>query len=150
LLPIDPATSRRGGFTLVEVVLALGIFAFCIVAMVGLMQVALSSSRDSRVDSSVAGLISNLSADLKSQAPDALEAFDDGERFFDYSGMPVLSGTEFSVHFRARLVAAEPASVAGAFSLSGGTNLRTWAVTVNYPAPQYGRSLRFLVGRRSW
>jgi uncharacterized protein (TIGR02598 family) len=134
----------------VEVVVAIGIFAFCIVALVGLMQVALSSSRDSQVDSSMAGLISNLSANLNALEPNELQNVAGSEHFFDLAGVPVASGAEDSVHFRARLEAVDPSVLDGAFSLPAGTNLRAWVVSVEYPAPEYARSSRFLLGRRSW
>ncbi len=46
--------SRRRAFSLIEVVLALGIVSFALVAILGLMSVGLDSSRDSIDDTAVA------------------------------------------------------------------------------------------------
>lgn len=39
--------SRNSAFTLIEVVIALGIFSFAIISLIGLIPIALASSRDS-------------------------------------------------------------------------------------------------------
>lgn len=39
--------SRKSGFTLIEVVIAIGIFSFAITSLIGLIPIALKSSRDS-------------------------------------------------------------------------------------------------------
>jgi len=51
-------TKSTSGFTLVEVTLALGIFAFALVAMIGLLPVAMKSTRES-IDIAAATQIAN-------------------------------------------------------------------------------------------
>lgn len=146
----DSARSRRNGFSLVEVVVAIGIFAFCIVALIGLLQVALTSVRESQVDSSLASVMGNLSARLNTIDAAKLAGVDGTNQYFDLTGMPVASTNGASSYFRAKWSEVDTVTMDALFGLSGGINLRTWAVEIEYPAPQYGKSLRFLVGRRAW
>lgn len=57
---------RRAGFSLVEVVVALGITAFCLVAVFGLLPVALNTNRDSVQQTEAADLVSLIEGDLRS------------------------------------------------------------------------------------
>jgi type II secretory pathway pseudopilin PulG len=57
---------RRSGFSLVEVVIALGITAFSLVAVFGLLPVALNTNRDSVQQTEAADLLSLLEADIRS------------------------------------------------------------------------------------
>jgi len=58
----------RGGFSLVEVVLALGIFAFAIVVIIGLLSGLLDTSRESWVETRSAQIANGIFRDL---APDS-------------------------------------------------------------------------------
>lgn len=144
------APSSAGGFSLVEVVVAIGIFAFCIVALIGLLQVALTSVRESQVDSSLASVMGNLSARLNTIDATELSTVNGTNHYFDLTGMPLSASNDPSVYFRAKWTAVDSVTMASLFDLPGGVNLRTWTVAIEYPAPQYGKSLRFLVGRRAW
>jgi uncharacterized protein (TIGR02598 family) len=149
-LGIDPERSIGNGFTLVEVVVAIGIFSFCIVALIGLLQVALTSVRESQVDSSLASVIGNLSANLKTIDATELSSVDGTSQYFDLAGMPLAATNGVSTYFRAKWSEVDTAKMDSLFDLPGGVNLRTWVVAIEYPAPQYSKSLRFLVGRRAW
>ncbi len=149
-LGTEPVRSVRNGFSLVEVVVAIGIFAFCIVALIGLLQVALTSVRESQVDSSLASVMGNLSANLKTIDATELSGVDGTNQYFDLAGMPVAATNGVSVYFRAKWSEVDSATMDSLFGLPGGINLRTWAVEIEYPSPQYSKSLRFLVGRRAW
>ena len=50
----SPTARRSGGFSLVEVVIALGITSFVIIAIIGLLSTGLQSSRESAEDTSLA------------------------------------------------------------------------------------------------
>jgi len=135
-------SSTRPGFTLVEVVIALGIFSFCIISVLGLMQVALASSRDSQTDSSISSLVSNLSARLGS--------LDSNSVFFDRTGMPVQTNAMSSAYFRASLTPVDPAAVASTFGLTNGNSLQVWSVSIGHPSPAYGQTFRIILGGRKW
>lgn len=62
-------TSYRG-FSLVEVVIALGIIAFALVAILGMFPVAIGASRDSRTDTRAAGIARLIYGQLRGQPPD--------------------------------------------------------------------------------
>lgn len=61
--------SRRDGFSLVEVTLALGIAAFCMLAIFGLIPVGLSSNQAAVIQTEGAGVASQVAADLEAAAP---------------------------------------------------------------------------------
>lgn len=59
----------RSGFSLIEVVVALGVVAFAIVAILGLVPTGLQTSRNSQNDSRAAQIAQAVFASLASQAP---------------------------------------------------------------------------------
>lgn len=150
LLRTDSPRSFPVAFSLVEVVVAIGIFAFCIVALIGLLQMALASVRESQVDSSLASVMGNLSAQLNTIDAAELPSVAATNQYFDLTGMPLAATNLSSSYFRAKWDAVDSASIDSLFGLPGGVNLRTWAVSIEYPAPQYSKSHRLLIGRRAW
>jgi type II secretory pathway component PulJ len=61
----------RAGFSLVEVTLALGIAAFCLVTLFGLMPVGISSNQTSVEQTFAAGVAGRVAADLRNTPPPA-------------------------------------------------------------------------------
>ena len=61
--------ARRAGFSLVEVSLALGVAAFCLVALLGLVPVGISSNNASLAQTAAAGFASGIVADLQATPP---------------------------------------------------------------------------------
>ena len=57
--------SRNAAFTLVEVVLALGVMAFCLVPLFGLLPVGLNSNQIALEQTAAAGVASSVAADLR-------------------------------------------------------------------------------------
>jgi len=140
----------HGGFTLVEITIALGIFAFCIVAILGLLQVALNSSRDSRIDSSTCGILNNLEADIRAAAVPALGGTNFPDQYFDVAGNPLVSSNSPDVQFRVTLQRVSDQSVGNLFSLTNGSMLQLWAATISYPPPGYNQTKKFVFGRQAW
>lgn len=60
-----PVRSRQQAFTLVEIALALGIFAFAIIAIMGLFPIGLRSANDSRVETIVTQIARTVLSDLR-------------------------------------------------------------------------------------
>ena len=56
---------RRQGFSLVEVTLALGVAAFCLLAILGLLPVGLTSNRNAIEQTAAAGIATGIFADLR-------------------------------------------------------------------------------------
>ncbi len=93
-----------GAFSLIEVVIALGVVAFAIVAIMGLIPAAVDSAAESKRESRAAFIAQNVFANLEATPFLAARAFDDGnpidlsvERvgnqsvhmFFDVNGTPL-------------------------------------------------------------
>ena len=99
-------STSNAGFSLIEVVIALGIFSFCIVAIVGLLPVGMNSVRSVsnennaiHIASSIEGIwqvapqgstitMSNIITNLAISAPVANASY-----YFDEFGEPLASGT---------------------------------------------------------
>jgi len=63
-MPEKNPIARSGAFSLIEVVLALGLFAFCIVVILGLLGSVMGSSRDSWMESRAAQIARQITSDL--------------------------------------------------------------------------------------
>lgn len=61
--------SRLSAFTLVEVTLALGVTAFCLIAIFGLLPVGLKSNQAAIEQTVANGILSSVEADLRSTPP---------------------------------------------------------------------------------
>jgi uncharacterized protein (TIGR02598 family) len=61
-----PLRRRERGFSLVEVVIALGIISFAVVALLGLLTVSANSSRFSDEDTVIASIARQVTAELRS------------------------------------------------------------------------------------
>src|SRR5690349_21925159 len=57
--------NRAAAFSLVEVTLALGIAAFCLIAIVGLMPVGVQTNRNAASQTAATNLITTIVADLR-------------------------------------------------------------------------------------
>jgi type II secretory pathway pseudopilin PulG len=69
------ASSRSSAFSLVEVTLALGVAAFCLLAVFGLLPIGLNSDRNSTQQTAAASLARAIAADLR-VTPKTLPATD--------------------------------------------------------------------------
>jgi uncharacterized protein (TIGR02598 family) len=59
---------RRRGFSLVEVVMALGISSFCLLSTLALLPIGISSSRDSLEKTNAASIVAEISSDFRQAA----------------------------------------------------------------------------------
>lgn len=80
---------RKGGFSLVEIAVALGLVAFVLLALIGLMSVGLEAGRTSHLDTVQALIVGGVMTELALEDFDAIPAAQ--TRFFDYGGR-LLSG----------------------------------------------------------
>jgi uncharacterized protein (TIGR02598 family) len=60
-----PETYKRAAFSLIEVTLALGVAAFCFIAVFGLMQVGLQTNRNATSQTAATSIIAGVVADLR-------------------------------------------------------------------------------------
>jgi prepilin-type N-terminal cleavage/methylation domain-containing protein len=60
------ARTRSSGFTLIEIALAMAIFSFALVSMLGLLSVGLKNSRKASIQIAAANILSAIAADIQS------------------------------------------------------------------------------------
>jgi uncharacterized protein (TIGR02598 family) len=63
---ISTKTPGQNGFSLIEVVLAIGVAAFCLVVMLGLIPTGLNTNKDSSGETAAANIARNILSDLRS------------------------------------------------------------------------------------
>ena len=96
------ASWTERGFTLVEVLLALGIVSFAFMALCGMLPVGLKTYRDAMDATCRANIVRVISAEL-AQAPYAtIDAWNGQERFFSDQGLEVASAA--AARFRVKYV----------------------------------------------
>jgi uncharacterized protein (TIGR02598 family) len=91
--PSHRCDSRAAAFSLLEVVLALGVAAFCLIAVLGLLPVGVQTNRNASSQTAVSNIIATVVSDLRTTpaaattSPEFAITFD-AERtlFFDASG----------------------------------------------------------------
>lgn len=117
-------TSRHRGFSLVEVTLAIGIFSFALVGVVGLLASALQSSSETQRDSALASAVGTANVVIRSSDPTI---------------------SSLTLHFdRAGNLLPGPADAYFLFQLqsdgssAGFPNLEFWSARVTAPYPQTG------------
>lgn len=62
---MNPSPLFRAGFSLVEVTLALGVAAFCLIAIVGLLPLGVQSNQNTISQTAAASVLSSVIADLR-------------------------------------------------------------------------------------
>jgi uncharacterized protein (TIGR02598 family) len=87
-IPLHRTGSRQEAFSLVEVVLALGIFTFALVSMLGLVPVAMSSARSS-MDNAIAVQLADGLASKFAQTGFSFLPVQPSNHFFDDLGKEV-------------------------------------------------------------
>jgi uncharacterized protein (TIGR02598 family) len=89
---------RQAAFSLVEVVMALGIAAFCLVALLGLMPVGLKTVRDARGDSLRAEILKSM-GNIAQQTDYSLLGNLAGKKYyFDINGLVVNSTSADAIY----------------------------------------------------
>jgi uncharacterized protein (TIGR02598 family) len=116
--------SQRDGFSLVEVTLALGIAAFCLVAIFGLLPVGLNTSQSASQQTGANGILSAVISDLRATPPT------------QPPGLAV-SSQEYSIPIPANPVSSPPDPVTVFFSEAGGKVLTA-------PEARYRLTVQFL------
>jgi uncharacterized protein (TIGR02598 family) len=132
--------SRRhfsAGFSLVEVTLALGLAAFCLIALFGLLPLGVQTNQSSISQTAAASVLSSVVADLRATPRTSLTspqydiAFGTAKSlYFDSEGRAV-TPTDASAIPRYRVTITFPPSPAGAFAPTFVTLKVTWPALVN-------------------
>jgi len=127
-LPPDCAGKKRG-FSLIEVMLALGVFSFGVLSIVGLMATGLDSTADSRTNLAIANITRQLRASLQATPYSSVAS---GTSYsFTYGGYPVTSAT--GAYYTATLSPVSPVYPSSASTTT--TNAFIVDVQITYPYP---------------
>jgi uncharacterized protein (TIGR02598 family) len=89
---------RQAAFSLVEVVMALGIAAFCLVALLGLMPVGLKTVRDARGDSLRAEILKSMGNIAQQTDYSLLSNLAGKKYYFDINGLVVNSTSADAIY----------------------------------------------------
>lgn len=103
-VPGHPAeTSRPRGFSLVEVAMALGIFAFAMMGLIGLLPTAVNTHRDAKEDTILAQIKQRLAAEVVFTEGARLAELHNFSRSFDAEGRELLPSEESRAVYRGRI-----------------------------------------------
>jgi len=129
---------RQGGFSLVEVTIAVGLFAFVMLPIIGLMSTGLGTMRRAMDDTVLAGIAREIVAEAQRENWNNLARFD-GETFY-YTDEGVRAATEEEANggFVAQVALANPPSLLPA----GHSTARLLRVTVRHFADPNNRLVR--------
>lgn len=130
----------RNGFSLIELTMAVGIISFCLVAILGLFSIGLTSSRESINDMVQASILAGLNAEMRS-----LDGFDPASvRYFDADG-GALTNSQGAIYAARLSTTGVPDSEIPDVS----PYLDRVAVTITWPEPAPGQTNVFYVTLRS-
>ena len=132
------------GFSLVEVVIAIGVASFCLIAVLGLLPVGMKANKDSSNQTTAAGLAMAIASDLKAtpattpaistnsttyrlSIPPAGSAATTSTLYLSEDGSTNASASDFKSSYRATVTITPPAS--GLKSATAARILVTWPAT---------------------
>jgi uncharacterized protein (TIGR02598 family) len=126
------------GFSLVEVTLALGVAAFCLVALFGLLPLGMQTNQSSISQTAAASILSSVVADLRATpktSPTSSQyyiTFGTAKvLYFDAEGRAV-TPADPAANPRYRVSITFPASPSGAFAPTFASLKISWPATVNF------------------
>jgi len=125
----------RGGFTLVEVTLALGLTTFAVMAVVGLLPVGLGGLRQAAEDTVRAQIIKEMDARLGMADSSTLFATTPGnsaplQAWFNHDGQLLRSGTDPSARFRVVTTQQAPQFPGSANANAAADSLRVFQIQI--------------------
>jgi uncharacterized protein (TIGR02598 family) len=133
-------TRRRSfsaGFSLVEVTLALGVAAFCLIALFGLLPLGMQTNQSSISQTAAASMLSSVVADLRATPKTSPTSSQYNITFgtakvlyFDAEGRDV-APTNPAANLRYRLTITFPASPGGAFAPTFASLKVSWPAKIN-------------------
>lgn len=125
------------GFSLVEVTLALGVAAFCLIALFGLLPLGVQTNQGAISQTAAASVLSSVAADLRATPRTSLTSplygitFGTATfRYFDAEGRSVIP-TDASTNPRYRVTITFPAGPVGAFAPTFASLKVTWPALVD-------------------
>ena len=105
--------SRLSGFSLVEVTIALGVFAFAVLGLMGMLPIALQTHRDAKLDTVLSQIKQRLAAEVLLTDGANLANLSTIEKKFDVEGRELASNApDIDIVYRAK-IALQPFQVPG-------------------------------------
>ena len=148
---LRPALRRQArlhytAFSLIEVVLAVAIVSFSLLAIIGLLPVGLTSVRDSENDQAVGQIATQLRGQLQQISfvganAGNISQLSGSNNFYTAEGLLITSSLTNLVPYYRATFAVNKAGVAG--SAFNTANADTVVVTLAYPAPVYNQTTTF-------
>jgi len=111
------ARSRKRAFSLIEVTIAIGIVAFSLVPLLGVIPVGLGVTQDAMMQTARSHIIKQISSDLGALPFSKITAYLAVDQYYDYEGNRVESASSSSI-FVATMSSALP-NYPGSSSLTG-------------------------------
>jgi len=107
------ARKFQRGFCLAEVLIAIGITSFALVAMLGVIPVGLQSIKESVFVTSQAAITESLVANAQRTPWDKLDAWNGAMRYFSIEGYPAATADSAAFEVTTRLVKSVPGASTG-------------------------------------
>jgi uncharacterized protein (TIGR02598 family) len=124
---------KKRAFSLVEVVLALGIFSFAILSILGLMATGLNTVKSSSTSMTIANISRNLRADLQATPFTSLTLNSSITYYFTDRGNPTT--TPANAYYVAVLTPLAPTYPGNAASVLTSANAFNITAKISYPYP---------------
>ncbi len=144
--PNAESRHEASGFSLVELIIALGLFSFCIVSIIFLLSSGLSSSHDTQRDAAFGAILRSMDVELRSRSS-SIAGVNDLTLYFNAAGGIVTNTSSQDVIFRAVVKRIAPASAAATAGITNTSKFSMWRVDIAYPSPTYNlTSSPYLIG----
>jgi len=130
-----------GAFSLIEIVIALGIVSFCVIPLLGLMTSGLQASKNSQQDTVLALAAKYILSDLRGQTFSSLNVGATTNYLFDYQGDPLSSNSPPSQHAyytAAVTITANPLAAVTSWNTNASPNLLGVKITFDWPGQTNG------------
>jgi len=124
--------TQKSGFSLVEVVIAIGIFAFTVVGIVYLLGASLSSSRDSARDSALATALVSVDSAVRTSGTSLM--LTGTNIYFDLYGNLLSGSNSTGIYYQASVQPVNSGSVAALTNLDFVNYSNPTYQDINYPA----------------
>jgi uncharacterized protein (TIGR02598 family) len=135
--PLGKVQNSDSAFTLVEIVIALGVVAFCIVPLIGTLAVAYQQGRDSQAKTEVALVLQSMETALRASANRGTNSFADLRTKLPLTNYFAEGGRYLGANASVSGTTNFYRCVASANALQANANSFGISIVVQYPPPAY-------------
>ena len=119
---------RRAGFTLVEVVIAVGLVAFVLTAILGLLVIAINETKNADLKARLAWITERVTSEYQCQRFSTALGGLPATNYWDYSGIPVTNTAD--AYFRCDILNVTPPPASTNFTTN---NFALLQVSIRWP-----------------